>query len=867
MNSHQKLSYAIAAILGGSAAGFTLAAPAAAAPDTDNNSDAIQEITVTAQRRTENMQDVPITIQALTAEALTQLNVTTFADFVKYLPNVTAASTGPAQGAVFMRGLSTTLPGVQGGGGKGSYPSVAIYLDDQAGSLPGRNLDVYAADIERIEVLEGPQGTLFGAGAEAGVLRYITNKPKLDLTEGNVNAAYETTAHGDPSTSIDAMINLPLIPDTLAVRAVIYDDSRGGYINNVSGTFARENSDVGIHYANYPYNANGCGSTFSGCQVPPGSPTVNNNNLAASAINPVTYQGFRLSALYQFNDNWNALLTQSYQNMNSQGVFYEMPYSSGSSPQVLPDLSVQLYEPAYDTDKFENTALTVNGRIGDLKLVYTGGYLVRNVDQQQDYTAYARGVYADYYQCIPGTATTVGKCYSPAANWHEKEKNVHDSQEFRLSTPDDWRLRGIFGAFWEEYVVHDSTDWFYKSAPACTVTVTTDCLTDIGPPAGTQVNNPNIRPDNESYFDDISRTYRQQAVFGSGDFDLIPKRLTVTLGTRYYRINTTEVGFSASSFGCYEDGPPPCTGNQPPNMPNGDYSNNETAENLNTTYKGFRSRANLSWHVTEEQLLYYTWSQGFRPGGFNVGSTERTPPGENYTFKTPNGYQPDTLVNNEVGWKTQWLENRLQWNGAVYQEDWKNVQINLFEPCCFGNLSFITNGPNYRVRGVETEAIARPTHALTLTASAAWNSSSLVSAPPLYDINGKPITSIVNAFGSPGSPLAQSPPFEGNLRARYEFVINDYRAFWQVGATHQAHSYSSTSNVTTPNTPGYSYDEPGFSTYDASAGIGKDAWLATVYCQNLTNTRADLYESANQFVDAKTINRPRTAGLRFSYKF
>src|SRR6202171_1568763 len=230
MNS--KLSYAIAVILGGSSAGIAYAAPAA---DTDT-SDSIQEITVTAQRRSENMQDVPIQIQALTGQTLTQLNVTTFDDFVKYLPNVSSASNGPGQGVIFMRGLATSTLATQGSSGIGSFPNVAVYLDDQSGQLPGRNLDVYAADMERIEVLEGPQGTLFGAGAQAGVLRYITNKPKLDVTEGAVNAGYAVTAHGDPSSNVDAMINLPLIPDTLAARAVIYSDSRGGYINNVPGT-------------------------------------------------------------------------------------------------------------------------------------------------------------------------------------------------------------------------------------------------------------------------------------------------------------------------------------------------------------------------------------------------------------------------------------------------------------------------------------------------------------------------------------------------------------------------------------------------------------------------------------------------------
>ena len=137
---------------------------------------------------------------------------------------------------------------------------------------------MYAADLERVEVLEGPQGTLFGAGAQAGVIRYITNKPKLDVTEGNVTAGYGVTAGGDPNTDVTAVLNVPLIDHTLAIRGVIYDDTRGGYINNVAGTFTRNNNDLGIHYANYPATGGACPNgqppsppPNAGYCVPPGS--------------------------------------------------------------------------------------------------------------------------------------------------------------------------------------------------------------------------------------------------------------------------------------------------------------------------------------------------------------------------------------------------------------------------------------------------------------------------------------------------------------------------------------------------------------------------------------------------------------------
>src|SRR5262249_15030776 len=161
----------------------------------------------------------------------------------KYLPNVTASSNGPGQAQIFMRGLSVGDQGIQSGGSINGFPNVAIYLDDQSGQLPGRNLDVYAADLERVEVLEGPQGTLFGAGAQAGVIRYITNKPKLNVTEANFTAGYGVTAGGDHNADVTAVLNLPLIADTLAVRAVIYSDQRGGYINNVASTFTRKPTD------------------------------------------------------------------------------------------------------------------------------------------------------------------------------------------------------------------------------------------------------------------------------------------------------------------------------------------------------------------------------------------------------------------------------------------------------------------------------------------------------------------------------------------------------------------------------------------------------------------------------------------------
>src|SRR5258708_31943932 len=290
------------------------------------------------------------------------------------------------------------------------------------------------------------------------------------------------------------MINLPLIPDTLAVRGVIYSDTRGGYINNIPGTFSRLPTDIGIHYGGY---ATGCpagstlaagacsgGATPTSFGVPPGSPSINNNSLVRNAINPVTYQGLRVGALYKINEDWNALLVQSYQDMNSQGVFYVTPKSSAG--ETLPDLSVQLYNPTYNKDKFENTALTLNGKLGDVKLVYAGSYMVRKIDQEGDYTNYARGVYADYYQCTSGDPTlqpgTAKQCYSPSGYWRETDTATHNSQELRASTPDDWRLRGIGGTFLGEDHLGEKNHRADKNNPPPPHGAPNGCMCHTRPP-------------------------------------------------------------------------------------------------------------------------------------------------------------------------------------------------------------------------------------------------------------------------------------------------------------------------------------------------------------------------------------------------
>jgi outer membrane receptor protein involved in Fe transport len=892
MNS--KLSTAIATILGGVSFGAcALASPAdgpdaAAAPSA--SSDSLQEITVTAQRRTESIQDVPISMQAFTGQTLQQLNIQTFDDYIKYLPNVTSASNGPGQNEVFMRGLSAGSQASQGSGSTGLWPNVAIYLDNQSAQLPNRNLDIYAADLNRIEVLEGPQGTLFGAGAEAGVIRYITNEPKLDVTEGNVKAGYSATAGGDPNSDVTAVLNVPLIEDVFAVRGVIYEDHRGGYIDNVPATFTRKNTDLGIAvegYGGYPTGCNAVGAPP--CQVPPGSPVLNNNNLVGNDINPADYQGIRVEALYKFNEDWNVLLSQSYQDLTTQGVFYQQPNASDGAP--LQPLQVTLFNPGYDKDRFESTAWTVNGRLGAIKVVYTGGYLDRHVEQQGDYTNYARGFYADYYQCYGPSQGLPSKCFSPSAIWHSTEQNEHEQHELRFSTPDDWRLRGIVGAFYEDNKLYDQTAWMYKSLPPCTSNSgagNTGCLSNVGTFPGTYVQNPGVQGDNTSFYQDQYRQTKQTAFFASGDFDIIPKVLTLTLGTRHFLFQNAMQGSVLSSFDCFE------AGVSPSGCHNLAYSYNLNADNLRDTESGFKSRGNLTWHITPDIMVYYTFSQGFRPGGFNQNGEAQHAFGTDQVaqYLIPRSYSSDNLTNNEIGWKTEFFDHRLQWNGAVYRENWDNVQIEFFNPGVVGNLFYDTNGQNFRIKGIETSLVGRVTSGLTLQYAASWNQSVQTNSPQLIDNNplsanfGKPITtvcggsfytgscnSVTNPFGPTGAPSADAPPIQMSARGRYEWTIAEYTPFLQVGFTHTGHSFTQAGSNPTIlpggaiNTSRGRFEIPPYSTFNASIGVAKDAWWVNLYGENLANSNASTFISTDQFIVEQTPLRPRVIGGSFGYKF
>jgi iron complex outermembrane receptor protein len=870
------LSAAAIIVLGGGQAMAADAAPtqvAAAEPGPSN------DIIVTATRRSESIQKVPLTIQAFTGETLKQLNVANFNDLIKFTPNVTFGNNGPGAGAIFMRGLSTGFAGSQSASTTGYFPNVALYLDDQSMQFPSRNADVYVADLERIEVLEGPQGTLFGGGAEAGAVRYITNKPRLDKFSGHFEGSAGGTASGGaPNGSFNATINIPIIEDKLAIRAVIYDDHQGGYISNVPGTYTRSTND---HYTNYLGTPTAANQSNAG--------QYNNRSLVEKNYNPTDYIGGRISAKWQIDSDWDVLISEMYQKLDTKGTFNQEPYSPDGV--ALGKLQTVTFEPGYNKDSFSNTAWTLNGKLGDFHLVYTGAYMTRHIETQQDYTNYSRA-FGEYYQCV-GSGTGIGKgtpyCYAPYSYWHDTVRNTHLTQELRVSTPVDKPIRVIAGAFYEKFRIYDNMDFNYKTTPQCTQTLIasdTGCLGLVQTNPNSTANQPGVRGPDTGFGEDTQRGYDQYAFFGSADVDIF-HNLTLTAGTRYYHYKEFETGsqYQTTAASCAEVLVCSFTGGGDVNI---------DANNDHVVYHGFKSRVSLSWKPTTSTMIFGTFSQGFRPGGFNRTSKTILPGANGVAqYRIENGYKPDDLTNWELGIKTDLFDRKVQFNLTAYYMIWSNVQFAFFNPAGgYGNTTFVLNGADYHVKGAEVQLIVRPVTGLSIQGSATYNDSKQVTSPCLISTvtgsqslggciteKGTGNTPIQPPFGAVGSSLPFAPKFQGNLRGRYDWTSAAEMKYWvgagisYTGATYnQPATFPSGDGILSslgqfPGSTVLRYRMPGYATVDAQIGVARDNWSASIFGQNLTNSNASTFTSSAQFIKSETVLRPLTYGVKLTYDF
>jgi iron complex outermembrane receptor protein len=789
----------------------------------------LEEVVVTAQKRTEDLQKVPISLQVLSGEKLAQLQVSDFDDYAKLLPSLSYRSNGPGQTQLFFRGISSSNGVVSLHAG--FLPSSGLYLDELPVTTIGGALDVHIYDMARIEALAGPQGTLYGASSLSGTLRLITNKPDPSAFAAGYDVKADKWKHGAGGGEVEAFVNIPLA-DHAAIRLVGYYEHVGGYINNVyrQDTFQRY-SPTGTPVAGGPAN------------VPDGYPdyapvTINNGNVVKKDFNDANYVGGRAALKVDLNDQWTLTPMFLAQHMKTNGDFGYDPHFG--------DLNVANYFNGYENDTWYQSALTVEGKISNWDLTYTGGWFDRKVENLVDYSQYsiaydaqAIGYSSAYTRFIDANGQLLNR---PVQYTQNTDKYTKQSQELRISSPAENRWRATAGLFYQRQTDDIRAGFDIPNLPVFyQVTGQNDVY----------------------YLSQMDRTDRDYAAFGETSFDVTDK-LTLTGGIREFWVNNTLYGFfgfndngyssSAGEALCVAEGSPIVT------TPGVYTGGNRPCVNTNkkVVEHGETHKINLQYQLDPDAMIYGTWSTGFRPGGNN-----RLP--------LAGSYAADTLANFEIGWKTSWLDHRLRANGAIFYERWKDAQTAVQGQ--YG-ITSIVNAGNAKVEGLEAELEWAVNEHLILSSAVTgllrMETTTVFCSPTKQGVPQSTCTAaFVDAY--PGTQLPGTPKVKANGTARYTFDVGNYKSFVQGSVQHQ-----SSTTYSLEATRYYAGDTPSFTTFDVAAGTGMNNWHVEAFIENLFDKRGELGKNSecNDLLYHYCLQnahiypvKPMEFGVKFGQKF
>jgi len=852
----------------------------------------IEVIEVTATKRAESIQEVPVTVTALTGDSLEKLGVSNFDQYVEFLPNVVFQGTGPGQNEIYIRGAATTQTSIAVSSVQALQPSVAFYLDEQPVSMQGRNLDIYATDVERIEVLPGPQGTLFGASSQSGTVRLITNKPNHDGFSAGFDTSTSTTKGGDLSNSVEGYFNMSL-SDSLAVRVATYNDHQGGWIDNILNV-PGEGGYIG--------SAEVISRISGGVLTNPESVPVTapkNDTLVEDNFNTANYAGARFGLSYLINDEWELLVQHTQQSLDTEGVFAYDPNLEGES-------STNRFVPENNNDDFGLTTWTLEGRLKQLDIVYTGGYLDRDINSTIDYTGYTNGgSYAAWYACSYDASVPEAQvCLDPTKYYKEETSTSRITHELRMSTSSENRWRVTAGVFYDSQELSTvgqfqlgNTD--LPSFDDLNVTLKgSDGINSNGGPFPSEV----------SFVNDVTHKIDQIAVFGQLEFD-ITDTVTAGFGARWYEIedsfkgstSTVDVSGRLQAFGDGSDaalteffGADEAAAIQAA-IASGQLDTSLLDDDGTLTVDDTIIKLSLDWQVSNDVMLFASYSEGFRPPVTNRvgGGSAKVQEGAFDGFRIPVYSTTDSLDNVELGFKSTLLDQTLRFNATAYYSKISDLQTSRFDPTNISFLVFTDNVGDAEIRGVDGDFTWVATDNLVISGAFSFIDSELTS------VNGE----LAGIAPTVGSRLPYSAEFSGNLQAEYFYSISkdmtgyingsiSYTGERLASMTMDAYVLEDATNLIYGTGSGLSiekeadvytgvnykdsngqtfaggrYIQDSYILANISFGVTNEEWKAEFFIDNLTDKSAVMYIDTQQFTPKIVSNRPRTIGFRFSYDF
>ena len=796
-----RLAVAIAAALSGPAVVHGLPALAVEAPDAT-----LEEVVVTARKRTENLQDVPISIDVFTARDLQNLGISQFEDYASRTPSISFISAGPGTQTFVMRGVSD--------GSNPNYSntaSTAYLLDDMSMNYYGTTPDLHLYDIAQIEVLNGPQGTTFGAGAMAGALRFITNKPDPKAFAAGIDVDVGQVESGSHNGTFEGYLNLPIIADWTALRISAFKDYHGGFINNLNTT------------RNWVNGTTSTNAAFSG----------RNYN-----VEKVT--GARIALGQVIAEGWKATLTYSYQKQLTHGAWDQDPTLGGAMAadgtlvngpvRPLGTHNVARFGPEFKQNYAKTLDLHLDGDVGIGDLVFASTYwaqddrLVNEYSEYMQYinTASLNATSRQAFTCLTDPINGAGfsGCNVPTLSYDYIQHIQRWSNELRLQSKEGGRLHWLAGAYWEK--TRDVySDYFHMPGLQTAGQQWQAYASYYG-----QTGQP---PKPDDWYSYVARSdYLQTTEFANITFDITP-RLHIEAGTAHFH----------SSFNTFQDG--------------GFWYSPQTVTEAPGSSHKWNSKAGISYKVLDGLLVYADAAQGFRDGGVNGGLPQPC-----VTKGAPSRFTPDTLTNYEIGWKSTLLDKHLIWDGAVYYMPWKNLQSSIFDPDVCVEGSFNANIGDARIYGMESDLKYQAGRFLSMELSASYNDSR-VKSDHFYNADFQV---------QPGERLPYVPYFSWSANARYEAPIRDaLHGYAQYDVSHKGDMWNSLQTNGSNGLPRVL--QPGYSIMNLRFGVSQaDAhWLGEFYITNVANKNAVVYTNEGNFDLRQTVNEPRVFGVRVSYRF